>query len=98
MKILQNFLFKYYFILLIYLLTVSISAFIMFGVDKQKAKKHKWRIPEHDLILVSILGGSIGAYLGMKLFRHKTKHKKFTVGIPCIIIIQIVIFSIIIFS
>ena len=58
-------------------------------IDKQKAKRHKWRISENTLILISILGGSIGSIIGMQLFRHKTKHKKFTIGIPVLLIVNI---------
>lgn len=60
-------------------------------IDKQKAKKHKWRISENTLILISILGGSIGSIIGMQLFRHKTNHIKFKLGLPTILIIQIIL-------
>ena len=60
-------------------------------LDKQKAKRHKWRISENTLILISILGGSIGSIIGMQLFRHKTKHVKFKLGLPVILIIQIIL-------
>ncbi len=60
-------------------------------IDKQKAKRHKWRISENTLILISILGGSIGSIIGMQLFRHKTKHVKFKLGLPVILIIQIIL-------
>jgi uncharacterized membrane protein YsdA (DUF1294 family) len=59
------------------------------GIDKSKAKKHLWRIPEKTLFLVSILGGSIGTWAGMYLFRHKTKHWYFVLGMPCILVVQI---------
>lgn len=79
-------------ILFYYLILVNIIAFITIYIDKQKAIKHKWRIKESTLFLLSIIGGSIGTLLGMYTFRHKTKHLKFTLGIPLIIIIQILIF------
>lgn len=59
-------------------------------IDKEKAKKHKWRISENTLIILSLLGGSIGSFIGMNKFRHKTKHIKFKYGIPLIIIFQII--------
>lgn len=63
-------------------------------IDKQKAKRHKWRISENTLILISILGGSIGSIIGMQLFRHKTKHIKFKLGLPIILIMQIILLCI----
>ena len=72
-----------------YLLLINAAAFILMLVDKRKARKNRWRIPERTLILSAALGGSIGALLGMYTFRHKTKHLKFTLGIPAILITQI---------
>ncbi|KJU72362.1 membrane protein [Clostridium baratii] len=63
-------------------------------IDKKKAKRHKWRISENTLILISILGGSIGSIMGMQLFRHKTKHVKFKLGLPIILIMQIILLCI----
>lgn len=60
-------------------------------IDKQKAKNHRWRISENTLMFISILGGSIGSIIGMQLFRHKTKHVKFKLGLPLILIIQILL-------
>lgn len=74
---------------IVYLVLINIAAFIMYGADKHKAKKGQWRIPEKTLIGVAALGGSIGAVLGMRLFRHKTKHPKFYIGVPVIILLQI---------
>lgn len=74
-----------------YLILVNAAAFLLMLVDKQKAKKKKWRIPEATLMGVAALGGSVGALAGMYAFRHKTKHTKFTVGIPVILILQIVL-------
>ena len=79
-------------ILFYYLILVNIIAFITIYIDKKKAIKHKWRIKESTLFLLSIIGGSLGTLLGMYTFRHKTKHKKFTFGIPLIMILQILIF------
>ena len=79
-------------ILFYYLVLVNIIAFITIYIDKKKAIKHKWRIKESTLFLLSIIGGSLGTLLGMYTFRHKTKHKQFTLGIPLILIIQISIF------
>ena len=72
-----------------YLLAINAVAFIMYGIDKYKAQKDKWRISETTLFLLAILGGSIGAWMGMKVWHHKTMHKKFKYGIPAILLIQI---------
>lgn len=72
----------------IYLIVANTGAFVLYGIDKRKAQKHLWRIPERTLIGIAIVGGSIGALLGMKVFHHKTKHVKFTIGVPLIIIIE----------
>ena len=76
-----------------YLLAINVVAFIMYGIDKYKAKKAKWRIPEATLLLLAVLGGSIGAWMGMKVWHHKTMHKKFKYGIPAILLIQIVLMA-----
>lgn len=75
-------------LILIYLLIVNAAGFLSMLVDKQKAKKNLWRIPERTLLLIAALGGSIGSLVGMYTFRHKTKHLKFTLGIPLILAIQ----------
>ena len=75
--------------ILIYLLIINAVAFLLMLVDKLKAKKHLWRIPEATLIASALLGGSVGALLGMYIVRHKTKHKKFTIGIPLILAAQV---------
>lgn len=80
---------KLYEIILYYLLTINIFTMYTFFLDKSKAKNHKWRIKERTLFFLSIIGGSLGALLGMKLFKHKTKHWYFKYGIPVILIIQI---------
>lgn len=74
---------------LCFLFAMNIVAFIMFGIDKYKAKKSEWRIPESTLLLLAAAGGSIGAWIGMRVWHHKTLHKKFTLGIPAIFILQI---------
>ncbi len=73
----------------VYLAAVNLFAFFTYGLDKFKAKKHAWRISENFLLLTAAIGGSIGALLGMRVFHHKTLHKKFTVGIPLILSAQI---------
>lgn len=75
--------------ILIYLLTINLFGFLIMLIDKQRAVHKEWRIPEKTLIGISILGGSIGMLLGMSSFRHKTKHKKFTMGVPFILIMQV---------
>jgi uncharacterized membrane protein YsdA (DUF1294 family) len=70
----------------IWILTVSLLAFFLFGMDKRFAKEKKQRIPEKILFLVSLLGGSVGSLLGMQIFRHKTKHLSFLLGIPACLI------------
>ena len=76
---------------LIYLAVVNLAAFALMGVDKLRAKRGAWRIPERTLFLPAILGGSPGAILGMQVFRHKTRHRQFAVGIPLILLVQLVI-------
>lgn len=78
-------------VLYIYLIVVNAAAFLLMLIDKVKAKKNLWRIPEATLFLVAAIGGSIGSLLGMYTFRHKTKHIKFIVGMPLILAAHIVI-------
>lgn len=85
-------------ILLIYLAAVNLFGLIIMGVDKSRAKRRKWRIPEATLFLVAIIGGSIGSILGMYLFRHKTKHWYFVAGMPVILVLQIIAGLIIFFA
>jgi len=73
------------------LVGINLISFIVYGIDKRKAKKRLWRIPEATLIGLALMGGSVGAFLGMKFFHHKTKHIKFYVGVPAIFITEIVI-------
>lgn len=74
---------------IIVIAAVNLLSFTLFGIDKWKAKRHLWRIPESVLLLSAAIGGSIGALLAMFLFRHKTQHKKFTIGVPVILALQI---------
>ena len=76
-----------------YLIITNIVTFLVYGLDKWKAKKSKWRIREAALLGQAVLGGSIGAWLGMKVWHHKTMHKKFRYGIPAIIIIQLILIT-----
>ncbi len=76
--------------ILVYLLFINVVTFIAFGVDKRKAKHNKWRIAEKTLLGLAAIGGSVGALLAMRMFHHKTKHKKFYIGVPVIILLQIV--------
>ena len=76
-------------IILGYLLAVNIASFLLYGIDKYKAKKGKWRVSEATLLMMAVIGGSIGAWAGMRLWHHKTMHKKFKYGIPIIIIFQV---------
>ena len=72
-----------------YLFAINIVSFFLYGIDKYKSKKNKWRISEATLLMMAVIGGSIGAWVGMRLWHHKTMHKKFKYGIPIIIILQI---------
>ena len=76
-------------ILIIYLIAINVVTFIVYGIDKMKAKRSKWRIPEATLLGLAVIGGSVGAWLGMKVWHHTTLHKKFKYGIPLILIAQI---------
>lgn len=78
-------LFVYYFVI------INVVSFITMYIDKKRAETHKWRIPEARLFILAAMFGSIGSLAGMRIFRHKTKHLKFVIGIPCILIIQIII-------
>ena len=70
----------------LYLCTINALSFLLMLIDKQKAKKNKWRIPEKTLLGVCLIGGSIGGLISMHLFRHKTKHLRFRLGIPLMLI------------
>lgn len=77
--------------IVIYLVVINIATFFTFGIDKLKAKRSKWRIREAALLGLAVLGGSVGAWLGMKVWHHKTLHKKFKYGVPAILIVQLAI-------
>ena len=76
-------------IIIYYLLVINAVAFFAYGIDKLKARKGWWRIPESTLLLLAIIGGSIGAWLGMKAWHHKTMHRKFQYGLPVIFLLQL---------
>ena len=75
----------------LYLLVVNLAAFLLMGIDKRKAKKEAWRVPEKTLFLPVLLGGGLGGVLGMKVFHHKTKHWYFRFGFPLLLILQVVL-------
>ena len=76
--------------LILYFLTINALGFLLMLVDKHKARKNRWRIPEATLMGVAAIGGSLGSLMGMQLVRHKTRHLKFTLGIPVILALQII--------
>ena len=78
-------------ILLTYLILINIVTFVVYADDKRRAKKHSWRTSESTLVILALIGGSLGALLAMLLFRHKTQHTQFVIGIPTILIAQILI-------
>jgi len=80
--------------LLIYIVIINVFTFFIYGIDKWKAKNHRWRIPEDTLLSLAGAGGSLGALLGIYAFHHKTKHKKFTLGVPLILIIQLILLEV----
>ena len=80
-------------IIIIYLIAINVVTFFLYGIDKWKAKRSKWRIPEATLLGLAVIGGSIGAWLGMKVWHHKTQHKKFKYGLPLILLAQIVLIA-----
>lgn len=73
-------------------------SFIMMGVDKRKARKHVWRIPESTLFVLALIGGSIGSIVGMYFFHHKTRHWYFVYGMPAILIVQVILILALVFS
>lgn len=76
-------------LVLLYLIIINAAGFVLMLADKLKAKRGAWRIPEKTLLGIAAAGGSIGSLVGMYTFRHKTKHLKFTLGIPVILVVQI---------
>ena len=77
--------------IIIYLIVMNLITFLAMYIDKRKAKKGKWRISETALFVLALIGGSIGGIAGMYTFRHKTKKKRFTIGFPVILVLQIVV-------
>ena len=75
--------------LLVYLVLINLVTFFVYGADKRRARQGKWRVPEKTLFLLPLLGGSVGALLGMRVFHHKTKHWYFRIGLPLILLAQI---------
>lgn len=82
----------------IFFMIINVIAFIIVARDKMKARKKLWRTPEKVIFMLALVGGSLGVYLSMLFFRHKTKHKKFMIGIPLILILQLVIVCLILFK
>ncbi len=80
-----------------YLLIVNIVAFFLMGIDKKKAQTGAWRIPEKTLFLSAILGGGVGAIAGMQLFRHKTRHRSFVIGMPLILLAWVILLAALIY-
>lgn len=78
-------------LIIIYLIIINFISFTAMGVDKHKARKHTWRIPESTLFVLALIGGSIGSVAGMHLFHHKTRHWYFLYGMPAILILQVLI-------
>ena len=80
-------------LIIIYLIAINVVTFFLYGIDKWKAKRSKWRIPEATLLGLAVIGGSIGAWIGMKVWHHKTMHKKFKYGLPLILLAQIALIA-----
>lgn len=84
-------------ILIIYITVINLVSFTCFGIDKSRARRSRWRMSEGSLISLALFGGSLGALLGMHVFRHKTQKPKFSIGIPLILVLQILTLSAILF-
>ena len=85
------------FLPLIYFVLINLIAFVLFGIDKRRAYLNQWRISEKTLILLALLGGSLGAMLGMNVFRHKTQKPLFRWGIPAIVVLQLFIVALLVY-
>ena len=85
-------------LIIIYLVSVNCISFVVMGVDKHKARKRAWRIPESTLFVLALIGGSVGSIAGMHLFRHKTRHWYFLYGMPAILILQLLLVLLIVTS
>ena len=79
--------------LAVWLIAINLVTFAVYGIDKRRARRGAWRVPEKTLFLLPLLGGSIGALLGMRVFRHKTKHWYFKYGMPAILVAQVLLFA-----
>lgn len=80
----------------IYLIAINVFTFSLYGIDKRKAKLNRWRIPESTLLGAAFIGGSVGAFAGMQLFRHKTRHKIFQIMVPLFLVLHIILFILLI--
>lgn len=76
-------------IILIYFVMINVVTFFVYGIDKWKSQHDRWRVPERALLGLAAIGGSVGAWLGMKVWHHKTQHKKFKYGVPAILVVQV---------
>lgn len=81
--------------LLYYFALINMIAFVTMGIDKSRALRHRWRVPERTLFLLAISGGSLGSLLGMLLFRHKIRNNAFRIGLPVILFLQLILFFVI---
>lgn len=81
-------------VIAVYVIALNALEFALMGIDKWKAKNYGWRIPESTLFIIAMIGGSIGAIIGMRLFHHKTRHRRFVYGMPAILMIQLLFFYI----
>lgn len=87
----NKFLYTPAFFLCAYLMLINLWGFIVMGVDKWKSSRKKWRVPERNIFIMAFIGGALGVLLGMKAFHHKTLHKKFKIGIPALLVLNIII-------
>lgn len=78
-------------LIMMYMVAISLFGLFQMGYDKKQAKKGFWRVPEKTLFLTAAAGGAMGVFMGMKLFRHKTKHKSFTLGIPMLLMLNLLV-------
>lgn len=78
-------------LLLFYLIVINVGTFFLYGIDKWKAKRARWRIPESVLLGMAAIGGSVGAWLGMRIWRHKTQHAKFRYGVLAMLVAQVAV-------
>lgn len=85
-------------LILIYFVVTNILGFASMGIDKLKAKNHAWRIPEARLFFYAAIGGALGSFLGMKIFRHKTRHWYFVIGIPALLVVWLVLLGFLVFG